>query len=201
MPPLPPPATAASPAPHPMPLVWVHWATAGCIAVAFAAVLLREGIDDEAWRTLLLGLHRQAGLSALLLTLLRLLLRTLQRRAGAARGAGWQHAAAALVHAALYGVLLAVPLLGWALSDSRGLHPALWNVLPMPTLAAPDPDTADLLEDRHGIVAWTLGALATLHIAAALWHHWVLRDGVLRRMVPRRAAPPSPNRPQEPHAR
>lgn len=200
--PAPPPAL---PAPHPLPLVWVHWATAGCIVLAFGAVLLREAIDADAPRALLLALHRQAGLGALMLTLLRVVLRALQRRTATAApdGARWARRAATLVHLALYGVLIAVPLLGWLLSGSRGQHPSVGGALPLPTLAPTDPDAADLYEDRHALLAWTLGALATLHIAAALWHHWVLRDGLLHAMAParRRTRSRTPSRPQEPSAR
>jgi cytochrome b561 len=49
---------------------------------------------------------------------------------------------------------------------------------------ADDPDLADVLTDWHAWAAWGLLALLAAHIAAALWHHWVRRDGVLAAMLP-----------------
>lgn len=170
--------------PHAAPVVWLHWSTFACIATAFAAILARSLFDDDGVRAVLLLVHRQAGLTALALTLLRTVVRAAATRAGTGADRGWALWIARAVHGLLYLALLAVPVLGWMLSDSRGQHPALWGLLPMPGLAAVDPDAADLFEDRHALVAWTFGALIVAHVAAALWHHWVLRDGVLRAMAP-----------------
>jgi cytochrome b561 len=56
----------------------------------------------------------------------------------------------------------------------------------LPTIIGADEDLADRLQDLHVDAAWALLALVCLHIGAALWHHFVLRDGVLRRMLPAR---------------
>lgn len=211
-PPLPPPLSpplspTGRPPAHPAPLVWLHWATAACVALAFSAALLREAVEADAWRAGLLLVHRQAGLTALALTLLRLLFRLAWHPRSNVYATGrdtrWTRLAAAATHLLLYAGLLLVPLLGWWLSDTRGQHPVAWGWLPLPVLGAADPDVADLAEDRHALAAWSLGALALLHIAAALWHHWVLRDGVLRAMAPwrRGANTDHPQRPQEPSPR
>ena len=93
--------------------------------------------------------------------------------------------AAWLTHAALYAALLALPLLGWALSDAAGKPPHLFG-LALPALVAEDDDLADRLLAWHQDLAWVLLALVSLHIAAALWHHFIRRDDVLRAMWPAR---------------
>lgn len=165
-------------------LVLLHWVTAACVLIAVAAGLLHDAVDSSAVAKGLMTLHRQAGLTALLMLALRVPVAWADRRlvARPVAASRWAARSATLVHLALYLLLLAVPLLGWQMSDAAGRHPALWGLLPLPTLQGVDPDQADLLQDRHEWLAWTLVALVGLHAAAAAWHHWVLRDGLLRRM-------------------
>jgi cytochrome b561 len=186
--------SSAQPPLQPAAAVAVHWLSAALMTLAVAAVLLREAVDAEPWRAALLAFHRQALLTVFALVLLRLVLRvTLGRYDASAHptpvGRGLR-ALAWLSHATMYAALVLVPVLGWALTDARGQHVAWLGVLPLPHLAAVDPDRAELLEDWHVWSAWALGALVALHTAAALWHHWVRRDNVLRAMWPRLAQLP-----------
>jgi cytochrome b561 len=187
------PGSAAAPQGHHSPLtIALHWATLAGLLMAVAAVLLREVLDSDNLRTQLLALHRQAALTVLVLLVLRLAARLgsgLRAAPAVAALPAWQRHAASLSHLALYAGLLAVPLLGSALSDARGQHTAWLGWLPLPRLAATDPGLADTLEDLHQWAAWALGALVLLHAGAALWHHWVRRDGVLRAMWPRAPGP------------
>ncbi|OYU92983.1 MAG: hypothetical protein CFE45_21600, partial [Burkholderiales bacterium PBB5] len=91
------------------------------------------------------------------------------------------------VHGALYGLLVAMPLLGWALCSAHATHLRLLGLLPLPDLVKPDPDLADRLSDWHAWGAWAMLALVVGHVAAALWHHWVKRDDVLASMLPLRS--------------
>ena len=97
--------------------------------------------------------------------------------------AWWEKAASHLVHWLLYGLLLVVPMLGWI---GVSLYPALdiFGLFNLPALAKPNEDAAKRVLDVHGKLALTLGALALLHIAAALYHRLIRRDGVMRRMWP-----------------
>ncbi|MGC4079605.1 MAG: cytochrome b [Rubrivivax sp.] len=167
----------------------LHWLGALCVLVAFAAVLAREAIDADAPRAVLMAVHRQAGLTALVLLAARLVARLVSRARWPepAEDSPWLRRAAAGAHGLLYVALLVLPLLGWSLTNAHGHPLALWGLLRLPTLVATDPDRADDLEDWHGDLAWALAVLVALHVGAALWHHFVRRDGVLRRMWPARA--------------
>jgi len=95
----------------------------------------------------------------------------------------WQKAASHLVHWALYGLLLAVPLLGWI---GVSLYPSLtlFNLFDLPALAKPNEAAAARILDLHGWLAILLALAIAAHIGAALFHHFIRRDGVLRRMLP-----------------
>lgn len=98
----------------------------------------------------------------------------------------WQRAGSHLVHWLLYGLLLVVPLLGWL---GVSLFPArtVFGLFDLPALTGPDQGAANRVLGIHGKLALTLGAIVALHILAALYHRFVRRDGVLRRMWPGRS--------------
>ena len=93
---------------------------------------------------------------------------------------------AGVAHGLLFGLLIALPLLGWALSSAHGITVALLGAVPLPKLVTPDSELADTLSDYHVWLAWGLLVLVGMHVAAAAWHHFVRRDAVLRAMLPGR---------------
>ncbi|HTV86704.1 MAG TPA: cytochrome b [Dyella sp.] len=164
----------------------MHWLTVLCVCVAVALILLRDQVDGRALRQWLLEGHRHAGLFVLMLFFLRVALRIRLGKLPSASHDAWPiRAAAALTHIALYAVLLALPVLGWALSNAED-KPVHFFGFTLPALVGGDEDLADQLQSWHIDAAWLLLALVSLHIAAALWHHFVRRDGTLRLMLPRR---------------
>ena len=162
-----------------------HWLSALAIVMAFGLAWSRDLLDSESLRFAVLNLHRQFGLVVLVLWGIRLLARWLQPPSDSAVALPWLlRSMAAASHAVLYLVLLAMPLLGWAMTSAQGHPVVLFNVLPLPALGSTNPDLADTLQDWHEGFAWVLLGLASLHILAALWHHWIRRDGVLAAMLP-----------------
>jgi cytochrome b561 len=163
----------------------LHWASVFAIMASVVCGLWRELIEHDALRAVLLDLHRQFGLVVLLALCLRLFNRL---RYGMASHAGELPAlmrwAAAGSHLALYGALLAMPLLGVAVSQAHDVPVRFLGLLQLPALVPADADLADDLSSLHVNLAWALLALVTLHVAAACWHHLVRRDGVLAGMLP-----------------
>jgi len=164
----------------------VHWTCATLIFLGLATVLAREWVEDSALRGALLIAHRQFGT----LGMLGLTVRLANRFTGGMRQVHhdmprlmqW---AASLTHLALYAMLLAVPVLGWAASNAHNVHVSLLG-MPLPLIAPADSDLADQLDLLHSIAAWTLLATAAAHIGAALFHHFVKHDTVLTSMLPGR---------------
>ncbi len=164
----------------------VHWACASLIFLGLATVLAREFVEDSAMRGALLIAHRQFGT----LGLLGLTVRLTNRFTGGLRHVRHNlpflmQLAATLTHLALYVMLLAVPVLGWAASNAHNVQVSLLGI-PLPQIAPADSDLSDQLDLYHSVAAWTLLATAAAHIGAALFHHFVKHDTVLASMLPAR---------------
>nr|WP_031340100.1 cytochrome b/b6 domain-containing protein [Xanthomonas maliensis] len=170
--------------PLPRPLVVVHWLSVVCLALAATLILLRLELDGRALKQWLLEGHRHFGLFVLVLVCLRVALRIRLRRLPPGPPAALPlRLAAGAIHLGLYALMVAMPLIGWALSNAYGKPVDLFG-LTLPAWVAPDADLADTLGAWHLNAAWALLALVVLHIGAALFHHLVLRDGLLRRVLP-----------------
>ena len=170
----------------------LHWLLALAIIGAFGVGFYMSGLPFSIQRIKLINWHKWAGITILALSALRLLWRlrhpppplSPQMRSAMAP---WQHAAHRGVHLGLYLLFFAVPLLGWAYSSAAGVHVVWFGVLPLPDLLAPDKALADaILKPMHRAAAYSLAALVLLHVAAALKHQFVDRDGLLWRMWPAR---------------
>lgn len=174
---------STTPSPRPRSLVILHWLTVLFLVMAVTLVLLREVVDGRALKQWLLEGHRHFGLLVLILFGVRVILRFRLGRLPEGDTSRIIRIAAGLTHIALYALLLILPLLGWAYSNSMA-KPVHFFGATLPPLVSPDPDLADTLGAWHVGVAWVLLGLTLLHIAAALWHHFVRHDDVLRRMLP-----------------
>ena len=166
-----------------------HW----LLAVGLVALLVfgwyMAGLPFSPAKLKYFNWHKWAGVTLLLLSVLRLLWRLTHRppalpQAMAEAMPRWQHVAHHGVHLLLYVLFFAVPLLGWAYSSAAGFPIVWFGVLPLPDFVAPNPALAEALKPLHMVAAYTLAALIVLHIAAALKHQLIDRDGLLRRMLP-----------------
>lgn len=170
---------------YPRSLMWLHWLTLSAVLAAVFCVLSRDWIDDRALRTQLLDVHRQLGLLVFVGTALRLAFRRLLSPPPAPFATGVHLLAVHLSHAALYLLLIGLPLLGVLATQASG-HPVTLLGIPLGSVIERNRDLAEQIAEVHEIGAWLLLALAGLHAAAAIWHHAVLRDDTLRRMLPLR---------------
>ena len=131
------------------------------------------------------SIHADIGYVVLLLSVLRLVWRSINPTpALPSDTTRWQRIAARVSHGALYAVTILVAMLGWAHSGARTPNYSDWfGLFHVPQITSPDKAAANAYEDRHILFAYVLLALIVLHLAAALWHHFVKRDRVTARMV------------------
>ncbi len=77
------------------------------------------------------------------------------------------------------------------MSTAKGFQTVYFGVLPIPDLLAKDPALGELLRDIHATLNFVLAGVVAGHVAAALKHHLIDRDDVLRRILPRRGKQPN----------
>lgn len=160
----------------------LHWAIAALILANLATGLLHDALEKV---VALMPVHKAVGLTVLALSVVRLGWR-LTWRAPAYPGSvsAGERGLAKAVHVALYVLMIAMPLSGWVMA-SAGKYPLSWfGLFDWPKLAVVKPSPLyGLGHEFHEIGGWVLLVLALGHAGAALRHHFVLRDGVLRRML------------------
>lgn len=185
------PDSTAAPARYTPVAMLLHWVLAVAILTAFSVGLYVEDLPFSPAKLKLVNWHKWAGVAILALSVLRLVWRVTHRppalpaRIEQAMPA-WQRAAHHGTHHLMYLLFFAVPLLGWAYSSAKG-YPIVWfGVLPLPDIVSPDPALAESLKPLHALAAWGLIGLVGLHVAAALKHQFIDRDGLLDRMRPGR---------------
>jgi cytochrome b561 len=164
----------------------LHWLTAVAMVAVYALIQLHEALGRTPGAAAAEQWHSMIGLLVLLLTVIRLPLRFMQPEPAIVPPiAPWQHRLALAMHVALYGLLLSMPVLGWVLLSAEG-HEVSFFGLPLPALTAPDRAFADQVAEVHETIGNIGYALIALHTAAALFHHYVVRDNTLPRMLPKR---------------
>ena len=141
----------------------------------------RDAFGMEVTNALYTG-HKTIGVLILALMTLRLVLRlTLGAPPPVPILTPFERLASQVVQAAMYLVLLALPLVGW-LATAAGGYPVQFFAWTLPGLIAKDPALSEQLFELHGLLGWALLALLALHIGGALQHWLVKHDGVMRRM-------------------
>ncbi|MCP5271611.1 MAG: cytochrome b [Burkholderiaceae bacterium] len=167
-----------------LPAIALHWLLALMILGAFGFGLYMTGLPFSPARLKLYNWHKWAGVTILALTVLRLLWRLSHRPPAPPAMPAWQQQAYKATHGLMYALFFAVPLVGWAYSSAAGFPIVWFGVLPLPDFVPVDKALAEAIKPWHERLAWTLIALVALHVAAALKHHFIDRDGLLSRMRP-----------------
>jgi cytochrome b561 len=162
----------------------LHWLSAALILCGFAIGLWMTGLALSPLKLQWYSYHKWIGITVFLLAVCRLAWRLRHRAPRPAAMPEWQRRAAAAAHAALYVLMLAIPLSGWLYSSASGVSVSWLGVVPLPDLVGKDKALAAVLKVVHAGLNYTLLALVIVHTGAALKHHLVDRDGVLARMLP-----------------
>lgn len=173
-----------------------HWVIAGLIVTQFVLARTADGLPLGVRKLALLARHKSFGMTILMLAILRLLWRL--RHSPPALPAAMrpiERLAARAAHVALYTLIFAMPLTGWMMSSAKNYSVSWFGLFTWPNLIGKNEAAFALLRSTHDILSNVLFAVASLHILAALKHHFWDRDDVLLRMLPWAAARAKPERP------
>jgi cytochrome b561 len=148
-----------------------------------AALLILQWVSGN-WDDLLgERFHFSLGVVVLLLGVLRLAWRLMQRAPPALPGPRHEHLLAATVHASFYAVMLLLPLTGIVWRQARERVVDVFGLFQLPQFIAPDRGLARSMHDVHEWLAWAFLVLFGLHLLGVLKHQFIDRDGTLRRML------------------
>ena len=165
--------------------VGLHWLIALAIFATFALGVYMHDLPLSPDKLRLYSWHKWAGVTIFALVVLRLAWRLAHRPPELpATVPAWQRSAATLAHGLLYVLMLAIPLSGWLMSSAKGFQTVLYGVLPLPDLIGKNAELGELLATLHKLLNLTMAGLVVAHVGAALKHHCVDRNDVLRRMLP-----------------
>lgn len=165
---------------------FLHWAIVLLIVSQyFIAEVAEDAGKGTPERASLMGWHVSFGLLVLLLALVRIAWKIVNKGQPAVLGqVAWQRKATAAGHGLLYLLILLQPLSGWLVVSSGGSPAGFFGWLDFPALVAENHDFHETMEEVHETLFNALVVVAAVHVAAALYHHWVLKDATLRRMLP-----------------
>lgn len=183
------PSTAAPARRYTRTAMLLHWVLGLALVGLFAVGLYMTDLPFSPQRLKLYNWHKWAGVTLLALSALRLVWRLVHRPPALPAGVqqampGWQKQAHHATHALLYALFFAVPLIGWAYSSAAGFPIVFLGVWQLPDFVPVSESLAEAIKPWHQVTAYALAGLVVLHIAAALKHHFVDRDGLLARMLP-----------------
>lgn len=160
-----------------------HWFMAVLIILLVAFGLYMTRIPVSLAKLKLYGWHKEWGLLVLALVMLRLVWRIGNQTPLLTGLAGWEKLAAYSVHWAFYGFMFALPVTGWLLTSAAGLPPSFFGIWVLPSLVAPNPHLQTVFTEIHKYLSYGLILAFCAHVGAALKHHFINKDDILRRIL------------------
>lgn len=164
---------------------FLHWSVAALILALIALGWIIRVTPLSPFKITLFDWHKSLGMLVLALVLIRLGWRAGNHPPPLA--GVFSHAEAILArgaHAALYLLILAVPLSGWLINSASGIPFRIFSILQLPAIAPVSAGLEHDFESLHLATSWALAVMIVGHVGAALYHHLLLHDRVLRRMLP-----------------
>lgn len=162
----------------------LHWSVVLLIIVQYLLAEKAEELPDGIEKLQTYTTHKSIGILVLLLALARIGWKLMNKGQPAPVGTKAQRAVAGATHGLLYLLILALPLSGWAMSSAANYPVGFFGLFQLPALVGENHELHETLEGVHEFLFNAVFLVATLHVLAALYHHFIVKDGVLRRMLP-----------------
>ena len=170
----------------------LHWIVAELVIGLFGFGLWMTEVPPREERHFYIAIHASIGITLLALMLVRLFWRAANVEPDQPEGTPvWQRWAAWISHRLLYALTFATLIVGWLLSGAlkQPLEPKILGVVPVPQVLEAGSPYRRTLAEAHEWLAYALIAVVAVHAAAALYYHFMLRDSLMRRMLPGASQP------------
>jgi cytochrome b561 len=163
----------------------IHWLTLVLLVGSFTLAFIMMDLPLSPRQLQFYAWHKWVGVTVFLVTVLRLGWRFAnpvpRLPAGMPR---WQRRLAVLSHTTLYAIMIVMPLTGWVMSSALNLPVVYFGLIYIPSPFGVDPALGEALKSVHRTLAVAMLVLVGVHVVAALYHHFMVRDDVMRRMLP-----------------
>lgn len=167
--------------------IGLHWWIALLIFIAFPLGIYMHDLPLSPTKLKLFSWHKWLGVTVFLFVVLRIYWRLRHSPPDLPDSiASWQKLITHVAHGLLYLLMVAIPLSGWLMSSAKGFQTVWFGVLPIPDLLNKDKELGNLLAIVHQTLNFSFLALGILHVLAALKHHFIDKDVILRRMLSNR---------------
>jgi len=163
----------------------LHWAVVVGISLQFIWAWRIDESESIRQQFALVNQHKSIGMTVLALVLVRLAWRAFNRPPplpGHMRR--WQRLAASATHWLLYAVILLMPLTGWAYSSAAGYGAEFFGLIEIPGFVPDSEALEEIFEQLHEALAVAIAVLVAVHVLAALRHQFLLKDDLIKRMLP-----------------
>jgi cytochrome b561 len=163
----------------------LHWSIVLLIIAQVWLAIIEHDLPNGLRKLQILAWHKSGGMLILMLAVVRLVWRLANPVPPPPTGVpDWQRRAARISHGLLYTLIFLQPLTGWVMSSARNFPVSFYGLFQWPDLVAPNKELFNVMHDIHEWLARLLVTVAIVHAAAALYHHFWIKDDVLRRMLP-----------------
>lgn len=167
--------------------IGLHWLIGLMIVTSLGVGLYMVSLSLSPDKLRLYSWHKWAGVTIFMLVLVRSLWRLTHPAPPLPDDVPvWQRKVAEATHYALYALMIVIPLTGWLMSSAKGFQTVYFGVVPIPDLLAKNEGLGETLALVHRYLNYSMIGLVIAHIAAALKHHFIDKDDILRRMLPAR---------------
>ena len=162
-----------------------HWLVVAGIIAQFVWAWRIDRTDSIRAEFALVNQHKSIGMTILGLVVFRLLWRGFNRPPPLPTSMSpWEKFAASTAHWLLYALILAMPLSGWIYTSAAGFGAEFFGLVDIPDLVDRGERLEKVFGEVHEWLATCIIVLVSIHVLAALRHQFVLKDGLLRRMLP-----------------
>jgi cytochrome b561 len=164
----------------------LHWLVAICVLTTALVAIAMTRVSKGPTQDMLYNFHKSLGVLILILMILRLINRLAVGVPIAHPGIEpWQKTLSSVVHASLYVLLLAMPVVGYIANSAYGASTPFFGLFNLPMIVEKNEALSTQLFMIHRWVGWLVIIVVLMHVGAALYHTFIRRDEVLKRMLPR----------------